>query len=246
MSDAEPGYRRWVKNELRSFQVRAGQSDLHISAEQNLSELAQRVLHRVRGDLEAYLRRDPEFGTALTPRDILPGGPPVVQEMAAAARTCGVGPMAAVAGAIAQQVGQALLAESRQVIVENGGDIFIYTTRPRVAAVFADRSPLSGRIGVRISRLRQPLGLCTSSGTVGPSLSFGRADAALVLATSAALADAAATALGNRIQEESDISPSLEGLRAIDGILAAVVVLGEHLGAWGEVEITPVHPRGPS
>jgi ApbE superfamily uncharacterized protein (UPF0280 family) len=126
------------------------------------------------------------------------------------------------------------------VIVENGGDIFLYTTRPRVAAIYAGASPLSGKLGIRVSRLSQPLGLCTSSGTVGPSLSFGKADAAMVLAESAALADAAATALGNRVKAGPDIEPALEFLKGIRGILGAAAIVGEQLGAWGEVEFVRV------
>jgi len=157
--------------------------------------------------------------------------------MVEAARACGVGPMAAVAGAVAEAVGRALLAENQQVIVENGGDIFLQTKTPRVAAIYAGASPLSGKVGVRISRVGQPLGVCTSSGTVGHSLSFGKADAAIVLAESAALADAAATALGNRVQTADDIDPALVWLRGIEGALGGAVVVGDKLGAWGEVEL---------
>jgi hypothetical protein len=137
---------------------------------------------------------------------------------------------------VAQAVGEALLAESAQVIVENGGDIFLYTRRPRVAAIYAGASPLTGRLGLKVNRLGQPLGLCTSSGTVGPSLSFGRADAAIVLAASAALADAAATALGNRAQEPADIPRALEFLKEVPGVLGGALVIGESLGGWGEME----------
>jgi len=145
--------------------------------------------------------------------------------------------MAAVAGAVAEAVGEALLAETDQVIVENGGDIFLWTTRPRVVAVYAGDSPLTGKIGLRVGRVEQPLGLCTSSGTVGHSLSFGKADAAIVLAETAAMADAAATALGNRVQDAGDIESALSWLQGISRALGGVVVVGNSFGAWGEVEV---------
>jgi len=232
----ERTYRRWVESDLRTFGVHIAQSDLLISAERPLPELAERALRLARARLQAYLLRDPEFEKALRPRDALDGAPHIVLAMADAARACGVGPMAAVAGAVADSVGEALLAESRQVIVENGGDVFLHTARPRVAAVYAGESPLSGKLGLRVSRLDQRLGLCTSSGTVGPSLSFGKADAAIVLAGSAALADAAATALGNRVKTAADIEPALEAVRQIPGIYGLAAIIGEHLGAWGEME----------
>jgi len=236
----ERSYRRWLESDLTSFQVTVGESDLHISAERPLAEEAERALTQVREELEEYLERDPKFRTALTPHALLPDAPPIAVEMAEAARACGVGPMAAVAGAVAEHVGKALLTESAQVIVENGGDIFLFTTRPRVAGVFAGSSPLTGRLGIRLARIGEPLGLCTSSGTVGPSLSFGRADAAIVLASSAALADAAATALGNRIHTADDIERGLAFVRYIPGVLGAMAIVGESLGAWGEMELVRV------
>ncbi len=240
----ERSYRRWLESDLVSFQVQVDESDLHISAERALPEEAEGALLSVREELEEYLERDPRFQTALVPHTLLPDAPPLVVEMAEAARACGVGPMAAVAGAVAERVGRTLLAESSQVIVENGGDIFLSTTRPRVAAVFAGSSPLTGRLGIRLTRTDQPLGLCTSSGTVGPSLSFGRADAAIILATSAALADAAATALGNRIQTADDIERGLNAVRHTPGVLGAMAVVGESFGAWGEIELVRVSAEG--
>jgi len=240
MRDEPRTYRRWLKNELSQFRVRIDESDLMISAERPLRELAERALLSVRADLESYLRQDPGFASALRPYDPQPDAPEVVREMAEAARLCGVGPMAAVAGAVAQYVGRTLLAETKQVIVENGGDIFMHSLEPRTAAIYAGSSPLSGKLGLCISLVDHDLGLCTSSGTVGPSLSFGKADAAIVLATSGALADAAASALGNRVQTADDVQPALEYLRTIEGVLGGAAIIGEHLGAWGDLEVVRV------
>ena len=237
MRDEPRTYRRWLRNELSRFRVRIGESDLMISAERPLPDLAERALQLARADLQSYLDRDPAFAASLRPYDPQPDAPQVAREMAEAVRLCGVGPMAAVAGAVAEQVGRALLCETKQVIVENGGDIFMRSAQPRTAAIYAGSSPLSGKLGLRVSLVNQGLGLCTSSGTVGPSLSFGKADAAIVLATSAALADAAASALGNRVQAESDIQPALEYLKSVEGVLGGAVVIGDRLGAWGELEM---------
>ena len=237
MAHEDRTYRRWIESDLRAFEVRIGESDLLISSERPVPELAERAVRLARGDLKAYLARDPGFETTLRPRYALAGAPAIVLRMIEAARACDVGPMAAVAGAVAQAVGEELLAESKQVIVENGGDIFLYTARPRTAAIYAGASPLSGTLGIKVGRLNQPLGLCTSSGTVGPSLSFGKADAAIVLAASAALADAAATALGNRVKTAADIEPALEAVSQIPGVYGLAAIIGEHLGAGGEMEL---------
>lgn len=246
MYHEERTYRRWLDTDLVTFRVSVGESDLQISAERDLTEEAEQALLVVREELEVYLERDPKFGKSLTPHTPLPDAPQIAVEMAEAGRVCGVGPMAAVAGAVAEYVGRALLqamagaSSCPTVIVENGGDIFLQTARPRVAAIYAGASPLTGRIGIRLHRVNEPLGLCTSSGTVGPSLSFGRADAAIILAHSAALADAAATALGNRLQTADDIERALAFVKHLPDLLGAAAVVGENLGAWGEIELVRV------
>lgn len=147
--------------------------------------------------------------------------------------------MAAVAGAVATFVGHGLLKCVKEVIVENGGDIFIKSYKPRIIGIFAGDSPLSERVGIKL-QASFGQGICTSSGTVGPSLSFGYADAAVVVSKSAALADAAATALGNRIQTEKDFAPALAFVSKIRGVEGAVIIKGNKLGAIGKIELVPV------
>jgi ApbE superfamily uncharacterized protein (UPF0280 family) len=137
-------------------------------------------------------------------------------------------------------VGLALAPLSEEIIVENGGDIFLRVRQAATVALSAGKSPLSGRVGIKIDAAWGPLGVCTSSGTVGHSLSFGRADAACVVARDAALADAAATALGNRVPDAGAIASALNWVAAIPEIMGAVVIVGEKLGAWGQVELTPL------
>ena len=187
--------------------------------------------------IEGYIRRYPDFRTALQPLPFDPEAPLVVQDMLRAAQSLSVGPMAAVAGAIAEDVGKALQAFSRDVIVENGGDVFLATQRETTVGVFAGRSPLSMRVGMRIPPEETPCGLCTSSGQVGPSLSFGKADAVTVWASSTALADAAATALANRVVAPEDIEPTLDVARSTDGLKGALVVLRDRIGVWGPIEL---------
>jgi len=161
-------------------------------------------------------------------------------EMAGAARLAGVGPMAAVAGAFAQYVGRALSRRTKDVIVENGGDIYLRSTRQRRVGIFAGKSPLSNRLALEIRPEHTPLAICTSSGTVGPSLSFGRADAAVVLSPSAPLADAVATAAGNMVQEREEVQKAAEFALSIKGITGAVIIKADRLAACGELKLVPL------
>ena len=233
-------YRReHAAEDLTGFNVCVEQSDLHIQALADLSEEALEATRRGYYAILRHIEQRPEFATALTPLEPPGGVEPPMSAMYAAALQVGVGPMAAVAGAMAQFVGRHLLQFSAQIIVENGGDIFLSTQTERVIAIQAGRSPLSGRVGVVIPA-GETLGVCTSSGTVGPSVSFGRADAAVIIAPDAALADAAATGLGNRVREPADIDEALEWVQTIEGVSGAVVVMDATLGVWGRYEVCPV------
>jgi ApbE superfamily uncharacterized protein (UPF0280 family) len=143
---------------------------------------------------------------------------------------------------LAEFVGRDLLRETPEVIVENGGDLFIRSARELKVAIFAGSSPLSLRVGLKISEAAAGLGIATSSGTVGPSLSFGKADAACVLSPSAALADAAATAVGNVVKSPGDLAAGLEAAQKIEGVIGAVLIIGEKMGAWGRVELLELKP----
>ena len=121
------------------------------------------------------------------------------------------------------------------MIVENGGDIFLKTEKTRLVGVHAGKSPYTGKIALQIEPAETPLGVCTSSGTVGHSLSFGKADAAIVLSPSAALADAAATAIGKIVKAETDIPQAIEFARGVAGLMGVAVIINDKMGVWGKI-----------
>jgi ApbE superfamily uncharacterized protein (UPF0280 family) len=234
-------YRNRVKpGGLVGFRVVVKETDLHVHAAEDLSSLTRESVLRYRHHLEGYIALWPEFAATLAPWRISGAAPALVREMAAAGRKCGVGPMAAVAGAIAEAVGRDLLAHTPQVVVENGGDIFLKTEGPAVVGIYAGESPLSLRIALRIDSRRGGIGVCTSSGTVGHSLSRGRADAVCVVADCCADADAAATAIGNRVAGKKDITEAIAFGRRIEGLSGLVIIVGDKLGMWGDIELVPV------
>ena len=209
-------------------------------ADGDLSALALEAAHRFRTQVEEYIRIHPEFRTSLVPVPDDPFAPGIIKDMLAASRSAGVGPMASVAGAIAERVGTALLGESRTVVVENGGDIYLNIKENLSIGVFAGNSPLSGRIALTIEASRTPLGVCTSSGTVGHSLSFGIADAVCIKSKSTALADAAATAAGNLIRKKTDVKKGLARAMAVEGVLGVLIVTGDTLAVQGDMELVRV------
>jgi len=231
-------YRNEIKDTgLVSFTVAVKETDLYIRAEGDLTAEALAAIHEIRSPLEEYIRDHPLFLHSLAPVEVENGAPEIVRVMAEAARLANVGPMAAVAGAVAEMVGRKLLTFSPEVIVENGGDIFLKVSNKRQIGIYAGESTFTGKLAIEVEPGQTPLGVCTSSGTVGPSLSLGLADAAIVLAPSAALADAAATAVGNVVKSEQDIDAALERGKQIKGVSGIVVIKGGSMGAWGDIKL---------
>ncbi|MCD6300297.1 MAG: UPF0280 family protein [Dehalococcoidales bacterium] len=234
-------YRYWVKaKDLMPFNVVVKETDLYIFASTNLKRKAQKLVVKYRDTLESYIERHPTFLTSLEPLSMDDNAPHIVKEMLLAAARAGVGPMASVAGAIAEFVGNELLALSPEIIVENGGDIYLKSQTKRIIGIYAGESPLTGKIGLEIEGEDTPLGICTSSGTVGHSLSYGKADAVVVVSKSATLADAAATATGNLITQPGDISTGIEFARGIEGLAGVLIIQGKDMGVWGKVKICPL------
>jgi ApbE superfamily uncharacterized protein (UPF0280 family) len=234
-------YRHWIKDSgLISFNVTVEQTDLFIRCRRNLKNKALDSVLKHRGSLEAYIGHHPLFLTTLDPYQAESEVPNIVKAMARASQLAGVGPMAAVAGAIAEAVGRDLLAFSPEVIVENGGDIFLKISEKRLVGIYAGQSSFTKKIALEIMPRETPLGIGTSSGTVGHSLSLGSADAVIGLSSSAALADAAATAIGNMVNTTDDIPKAIEQAGNIEGLRGVIIIIGEQMGVWGGVRIVPL------
>ena len=234
----ERTYRNRVHSEtLRAFKVVVKETDLLVHAPQDLARETRELVLEHRGYVEAYIKTHPDFITTLTPWRLKGPAPNIISDMTKAGANAGVGPMAAIAGAIAECVGLGLLNHTDQVIVENGGDIFIRTDGPVTVGIFAGRSLLSMRIGIRLYPERMPAAVCTSSGTVGHSLSLGRSDAVCVVAASCAIADAAATSIGNLVRSPADINDAISAGRRIKHIRGIVVIAGDKMGMWGDLAV---------
>jgi hypothetical protein len=225
---------------LVSFTVAVQETDLFILAETSLPDQARASILNYRYQLEEYIRVHPHFMESFSPLPPDPLAPPIIREMLRAAEIAGVGPMAAVAGAFAEMVGRDLLQLSAEVVVENGGDLYLKVAQDITIGIYAGDSPLSNRLALRLHPDATPAGVCTSSGTVGHSISLGRADAVTIIAASAFLADAAATAVGNCVSSPDDIQRGLERAQAIIGVRGALIIINDQMGAWGAVELVSV------
>jgi len=219
---------------LLRFDITYKAADIFILSERDVSEEAERLLRSAYGSVEDYIRFDPAFGFTLRPHRVFAGvASEVVLNMSSAAALFGVGPMAAVAGAIAEFIGKNLDADC--IVVENGGDVFARAREVSVRIDCGDNPRF--RNGIRIGvEADGGVGICTSSRN-GRSLSFGMADAFCVVADSAADADAAATAFGNRIKRPDDVRRVVEEALEHPKVRAAVSVAGDVLALGGEIRL---------
>jgi hypothetical protein len=231
---------RIFAKDLIPFALAIKETDLLIFADTSLIEEAKKAVLQYRYQLGEYIRKTPDFLKSLIPLPSDPYAPSIIKEMFKAAILAQVGPMASVAGAIAEMVGKDLLEHTSQIVVENGGDIFLKISKELTIGIYAGNSPLSNKLGLKIPSHITPLGVCTSSGTVGHSLSFGKSDSVTVIAQSTPLADATATATGNLVKKKSDIGKGLEYAQSIKGIIGTLIIVDDQFGARGDIEIVAV------
>ena len=225
---------------LTPYRVVVKETDLMVYTETEMVEEARELILEHRGYVENFIHSYPEFATTLAPWTDPGPAPAIIVDMVKASRNAAVGPMAAIAGAIAGQVGIGLLKSTEEVIVENGGDVFVKINSPVTVGIYAGKSPLSLQIGLKLKTDLKPLAVCTSSGTIGHSLSMGKADAVCVVAESCAIADAAATSIGNRIDSPADIEGAISAGRKIKDINGILVIVGDKMGMWGDLEVIPL------
>lgn len=239
-------YRQLItRKELFSFQISIDETDLHIQvSKKGLEEKAKRIVLETREIIKTYIKKHPYFQNTLLPYHEDQNSHDIIKKMVKASKNAGTGPMAAVAGALSQETGIYLLNFCDEVIIENGGDIFFKTKNEFISAIYAgENSPFSNKIGIKVL-YEYPASICTSSSTVGHSLSFGKADAVTVTAKDAYIADAYATALCNMVKTDGDIKKTLEfamSKKEIDGI---VIIKGKNTGAAGKIELVRIWEKG--
>ena len=229
---------------FQSFEVKYLETDLWIGVNPSsfkieMKEIASAKIKELRTRLDEYILLEPFFKKSLKPFQPSESAPREAKEMAFATQKAGVGPMAAVAGLFAREVGETLLQNFSidEMVIENGGDIYALLKNELVLSVFAGESPLSERIGLVIPAENSKLGICTSAGTVGPSLSFGKADAVVVICEDVLLADAFATAFGNKVKSPNDVEKVINQSEKYPEILSLLIICEDKIGIRGEYEI---------
>jgi len=203
-------------------------------------KIAKNKILEERAILENYIFRNPIFLTSYSPVEVPETSEKIIKLMAEAGFNADVGPMAAVAGTFSELLVESLLENNaKTVISENGGDICMASDSDITVGLYAGNSTLSGTLGFKVKKekIKNGYGVCTSSGTVGHSISFGNADSVTVFSKSASIADAAATSIGNFAigTPEDAINKCLEKADTISKIDGVFVAIGEFAGKIGKI-----------
>jgi len=229
---------------FQAFEVKHLETDLWIgvnpsSFKEEMKESALSKIKELRLKLDEYISIEPLFKKSLKPFLLNENAPNEALEMAAAAEKAEIGPMSTVAGLFAREVGEMLLQNFSvdEMVIENGGDIYVLIKNELVLSVFAGESALSERIALVIPANKSKLGICTSAGTVGPSLSFGKADAVVVICEDVLLADAYATAFGNKVKSAKDVEKVITQSEKYPEILSLLIICEDKIGVRGEFEM---------
>jgi hypothetical protein len=210
-----------------------------ISDKTEAIEIVQKSILHHRNLLEDYLKKYEELKFSLDPLEVGEDAPIIVKLAASAAKNAKVGPMAAVPGALADLAVSAVSKKGAKVcLVENGGEISAFSNQSIKVGIYAGNSSLSSRIGFVLSPKEFPLGISTSSASVGHALTFGEADAAVAFAQTASVADAAATAICNAVRGKDvkkSIKSGLDLAESIPGVKSSLIIRGDYIGATGKL-----------
>ncbi|MEA1986898.1 MAG: UPF0280 family protein [Candidatus Marinimicrobia bacterium] len=238
-------YRKFMQSgRFDSFIVKYKEIDLWIGVSrgaisEKLKEFALEKIKKLRDELDEYIKHNSFFLTSLEtikPNDDMPSS---VKEMCEISEKTGIGPMSAVAGYFAEFIGKEIKKRFKldEIVIENGGDIFLDIIESLTITIYAGDSPLSEKVGINIDCKFSPLGISTSSGTVGHSLSFGKADAVMIACKNSALADSFATKFCNAIKSVDDIDSVLKLTKEYSDIISAVIIYGEKIGVRGKFDV---------
>ncbi len=229
------------KNILQShryaWQASYRHTELLISADSDIKEKIKGLLEEIYRQLDYCIQKEPAFLKSLSPVKVKPFFPEAIRNMCRLSALFNVGPMAAVAGAVNDFLAAGLKSSCNELIIENGGDLYIKSGRDINTGVYVKNSFFKDLITVQVDSADMPCGICSSSGTFGHSLSLGNCDLAVVLSDSSTGADAAATAVANSINTVEDIRKSIDFFKGLSPVKGLLIIKKDIVGIWGKIRL---------
>jgi len=230
-------YRKNISSKFK-LEISHRESDLLISTDKEVSsEIAQEILLGYYSQIEEYIKRNPDFKNSLSPVAFDDSVPPIVKRMVESSQITKIGPFASVAGAIALYVGEAILEFCEEVVVENGGDIFLKINAPKLLGVYLGDGFSPKHLTLKLKNKDHAFGIASSSSVIGPSLNFGKANLLTVVCQDAILADGFATALSNKIKNSQDAEALIQEVKKLNLVEGILIAIDSKIYLWGDLEI---------
>ena len=230
-------YRKNISSKFK-LEVSCRESDLLISTDKEVSyEIAHEILSGYYSQIEEYIKKNPGFKNSLSPIAFDDSAPLIVKRMIESSQITKIGPFASVAGAIASCVGKALLDFCEEVVVENGGDIFLKINTPKLLGVYLGEEFRPKHLTLKLKEKDYAFGVASSSSVIGQSLNFGKANLLTVVCQDAILADGFATALSNRIKSSQDAEVLIQEVKELNLVEGMLIAVDNKIYLWGDLEI---------
>jgi len=220
-----------------SWKVKYKYSDLFIVSNQDISLKILPVLFDFYRIIEKFIESHPSFAKTFNPYTLSNDFPSIIKKMCTDSAVFNVGPMASVAGAVCEYLAGELSKNNPYLAIENGGDIYIKSSKDITAGLFVKNKYFKDNLKIKIKKKILPCGIAASSGTLGHSLSLGKADLAAVVCRSAILADSAATAACNMVKTKNDIEKVINHFKDFKEIEGLVLIKDDKIGLYGNIEL---------
>jgi hypothetical protein len=230
-------YRLLHKSQF-SLEIVYKESDIYLDCSKPLEKnFVKGLVKKYYEEIEKYAKDNPRFLTSLSPLEEDKAAPPIVQEMISASKISGIGPFSSVAGAISWYIGKDLANFCDEIILENGGDLFLKINEDKRVGLYLGEGIIPQMLTIKIKKRGYPFGICSSSSRIGHSLNFGRADLVTVIASNSILADTFATSFSNRVKRAKDVDNLFTEARTYPFIQGLIVVFGGKITMWGDLEL---------
>ena len=205
-------------------------------------DIAIEEIKKCRNEIENFIKKNEIFEITFKPFKFNDDDPEIIKKMCSSSKIFNIGPMSTVAGTIAYYAVKAMVSKgSKYAIVDNGGDIAIFSNKKVNVGIYTGDYK-TGNLAFEIPASKSINGICTSSGKIGHSFSFGNSDAVTIFSKDPSIADAAATILGNLVNKKSDIKNAFRVIETVKEITGAMIVVDGNIGLWGKLpKIVPAN-----